>query len=261
MSNLSAVLWIETRKVLRSKVPLVTALGFLIAPLACAFLMFIYKNPDFARSMGLVSAKANLMGGSADWSFFLNMLAQAISVGGILLFNLVISWVFGREFADNVVKDLLAVPVARSTILLAKFIVAAIWSLSLALMVYLVGVTLGGWVGLNLWSQSAFVGGSLTVAVATLLVVAVSTPFALVASVGRGYLLPVGISMLTMAVAQIIGLIGYGDYFPWTIPGLYANVAGPGNGITSVSYWVVLFTCLAGMAATYWWWMRADQNR
>ena len=37
-----------------------------------------------------------------------------IAAGGFILFVLIISWVFGREFADHTVKDLLAVPVHRS---------------------------------------------------------------------------------------------------------------------------------------------------
>jgi ABC-2 type transport system permease protein len=261
MNNLGAMLWIEFRKAARSRVPLLTALGFLIAPLACAFLMFIYKNPDLARSMGLVSAKANLMGGSADWPFFLSMLAQAIAVGGLLLFILVISWVFGREFTDGTVKDWLAVPVERGVILLAKFILSAGWSLGLSLMVYVVGIALGSIVGLAKWSPEAFVSGSVTILVSALLVAAVSTPFALVASIGRGYLLPVGIAILVTALSQVVALVGYGEFFPWAIPGMYAKVAGAQSAFSAASVWVVVLTCVMGIEGTHTWWMFTDQNK
>jgi ABC-2 type transport system permease protein len=69
--------------------PLFTFLGFLMLPLACALFMFIYKDPDFARNVGLISAKADLAGGSADWPFFLSMFAQGTAIGGLLLFSLV----------------------------------------------------------------------------------------------------------------------------------------------------------------------------
>jgi ABC-2 type transport system permease protein len=260
-TNLANCVWIEGRKVLRSRMPLGTTLGFLLVPLACAFLMFIYKDPEFARKAGIISAKANLVGGTADWPFYLNMIAQALGIGGIMLFSLIASWVFGREFADGTVKDLLAVPVARSTILLAKFIVTGLWSAAMALMVYLVSLTAGALIGLPQYSSSILWGGSLTLLVTTLLVMAVVTPFALLASAGRGYLLPVGIAMLTLALSNVVALIGWGEVFPWAVPALYAGMGEHAEALAPLSYIVVALTGLAGIAGTLLWWRFADQNR
>ncbi len=101
MHDLTNAVWIELRKATRSRMPLFTALGFLVLACGLAFLMFIYKYPTFARSIGLISAKANLAGGAATWPYYLGILGQAIAIGGILLFSLVESWVFGREFAEG----------------------------------------------------------------------------------------------------------------------------------------------------------------
>lgn len=261
MTDLSNALWIELRKAARSKVPVFTLAGFMMLPLACSFLMFIYKDPEFARNIGLISAKANLAGGSADWPFYLSMFAQGIAVAGILLFGLVVSWIFGREFADGTLKDMLAVPVTRGTILAAKFITAGLWSLGLALIVYLVGLLLGALVGLPLGSPQVFVGGSVVIGVTTLLVISVTTPIALLASVGRGYLLPVGIAMLILALANVIAIIGWGAYFPWAVPGMYAGLTGKGGMLEPVSYLLVLLTGAAGVYGTYLWWKYADQSK
>jgi ABC-2 type transport system permease protein len=182
-------------------------------------------------------------------------------VGGLLLFILVISWVFGREFTDGTVKDWLAVPVERGVILLAKFILSAGWSLGLSLMVYVVGIALGSIVGLAKWSPEAFVSGSVTILVSALLVAAVSTPFALVASIGRDYLLPVGIAILVTALSQVVALVGYGEFFPWAIPGMYAKVAGAQSAFSAASVWVVVLTCVMGIEGTHTWWMFTDQNK
>ncbi|HLE51770.1 MAG TPA: ABC transporter permease, partial [Anaerolineales bacterium] len=107
--------------------PLWTALGSLFMPLGIAFLIFVSKNPEISQKLGLVSAKANLIAYSAtDWPTYLRLFGQIIAAGGFFLFVLAVSWVFGREFADGTLKDMLAVPVQRSSILLAKFIVVAI---------------------------------------------------------------------------------------------------------------------------------------
>ena len=90
------------------------------------------------------------------------------------------------------------------------------------------------------------------------LAILVVLPFALVASVGRGYLLPVGAMFLVLVSANLLVLIGWGEYFPWAVPMLYAQSK---SALGPASFAIVLLTGLAGMVATYWWWKLADQNR
>lgn len=261
MDDLSNALWIELRKARRSKMPLLTFLGFLILPLVCALFMIIYKDPEFARNIGLLSTKASLVGGSADWPFYLSMFSQGIAIGGLMLFGLIGSWVFGREFADGTVKDLLAVPVSRSTILLAKFIVVALWSIGLTAAIYVIGLALGAVIELPQGSTELLMQSSITLAIVTCLVIMVVFPVGLFASVGRGYLLPMGIMLLILALANVIALLGWGDYFPWAVPGIVAGFSGKGETLKPVSYWIVILTGLAGIGGTCLWWKNADQNR
>ena len=90
------------------------------------------------------------------------------------------------------------------------------------------------------------------------LAIVVTLPFALFASVGRGYLLPIGVAVLALMMANLAAIIGWGEYFPWAVPGLYAQGKG---ALGPASYWIVLLTGLAGMVATYLWWKYADQSR
>ncbi len=260
MRDLTNAVWIELRKATRSRMPLFTALGFLVLACGLAFLMFIYKYPTFARSSGLISAKANLAGGATTWPYYLGILGQAITIGGILLFSLVESWVFGREFADGTLKDLLAVPVSRATILLAKFIVVVLWSLLLTVMLLLVCVLLGAAIGLSQGTPEVFWNGTATLAVVACLVIATVFPFAFFASVGRGYLLPMGVTLLVIVIGNFVAVAGWGNYFPWAVPALYTESNGRGN-LEPVSYLLVLITGLVGMAGTYLWWRFADQSR
>ena len=260
MRDLTNAVWIELRKATRSPMPLFTALGFLVLAGGLAFLMFIYKYPTFARSIGLISTKANLAGGAATWPYYLRTLGQAIAIVGLLLFSLVESWVFGREFADGTLKDLLAVPVARANILLAKFLVVVLWSLLLTVMLFLVSLLLGAAIGLSQGTTEVFWHGIMTLAVAACLVIVDVFPFAFFASVGRGYLLPMGVTLLVLVLGNVVAIAGWGNYFPWAVPALYAELTGKGN-LEAASYLLVLLTGLAGMAGTYLWWRCADQNR
>lgn len=262
MNSLGDMLWIELLKSTRSRMPLLTVVGSMLLPMAGGFLVFVYKYPDFARSTGLISAKAHLVAFTPDWPSFMGILIQGISIGGIILFSLMASWVFGREFVDGTCKDLLAVPIPRSMILLAKFIVVAIWSGALTAMTWLVALGLGALIGLPEASLGLFIESAATLAFVAGMVIATITPVALFASVGRGYLLPMGLILLLVGLGNVVSFAGYGSYFPWMVPALYAGASGAQNSILEpASYLLVILTGLAGLAGTYIWWMSADQNR
>ena len=262
MSNLTQAIWVELLKARRSKMPLLTLLGFSLAPLAGGFFMIVMKDPDLARRMGMISAKAQIAVGAADWSTYLGLLAQATAIGGIILFSLIASWVFGREYADHTIKDLLALPTPRFAIMLAKFILVVGWSIALTAAIYLIGLGVGAAVGLPPAPAGLFQQGTLTLAATAGLTIALVTPIAFCASAGRGYLPAMGAAILAIILAQVVAAAGWGEYFPWSVPALRAGMAGPTYGpIGAASYAIVLFASLAGIAATFAWWERADQTR
>ena len=262
MTLFRAALWAEALKARRSKVPWLTALGFSLAPLVGGLFMIILKDPERARSMGLISAKAQLAAGLADWPTLLGLLAQATAVGGGLLFTLVITWVFGREFSDHTAKELLALPTSRAAIVAAKFVVVGIWAAGLTALVLVLGLIVGAAVGLPGWSGSLLWRAAGDLVVTAGLTLALMSPVALLASAGRGYLPPLGWAFLTFFLAQILAAIGWGAWFPWSVPALFSELAGPrANQIGLQSYIVVGVTCGAGLAGTFAWWYSADQTR
>jgi ABC-2 type transport system permease protein len=259
MKELFNMVWIELRKAIRSRMPLFTVVGSLLMPLGIAFLIFAAKNPDITRKLGLISAKANLMAYAAtNWSSYLGLYAQIMGTAGIILFTLITSWVFGREFADGTLKDMLAVPVQRSSIVLAKFIVVAIWSLVSAAIILIAGLVMGAIIQLSQGSINIILMGSALTMITACMAIVVILPFAFFASVGRGYLLPIGVMLLVFIMANLVNVAGWGDYFPWAVPGLFAQGK---ESLAAISFWIVLFTGLIGMLGTYLWWKFADQNR
>jgi ABC-2 type transport system permease protein len=256
MSKLAQAIWVEFLKARRSRMPLLTALGFALFPLGGGFFMVILKDPEFARRVGLIGAKAQITMGSADWKTYLDFLTLGTAIGGIMIFSLIGSWVFGREYSDRTVKDLLALPTSRSAIVLAKYLVIAVWSAALTLMIVPIALAVGAAVGLPPVPAQVFLQGGATLAITALLTIAVVTPIIFFASAGHGYLPPMGVMILAVALAQVFGIIGYGEYFPWAIPGLAAQHEHLGM----VSYVLVLLTCAAGVIGTLAWWELADQT-
>ncbi len=262
MNLFSSAIWAEALKMRRSKVPLLTAIGFSIAPLVGGLFMVILKDPEAARSMGLISTKAQLVGGTADWVTFFGFIAQAAAIGGALVFAIVTAWVFGREFSDHTAKELLALPTSREAIIGAKFIVIAAWTTLLSLFIFLLGLIVGSLVDIPGWSTTLLRTAYGDVMGSALLTIALLPFVALLASAGRGYLPAFGWTLLSVFLAQIAAATGWGDWFPWSVPALFSGAAGRRADLMGThSYIIVILASLIGLAATFYWWRNADQTR
>lgn len=262
MSNLAQACWVELLKARRSRAPWVTALVFTLFPLVGGFFMIVIRDPEMARTLGLISVKAQIVAGSVDWPAYLSFLTMATTVAGFILFGLICTWVFGREYADHTIKDLLALPTPRSAIVLAKFLLFILWSFVLLAISYLVGLGVGAAIALPPVPAAVFWQGGLTMAVAAGMSILLVLPIALAASAGHGYLAPVGALILALALSQIIIVTGYGEYFPWSVPALYIGMVGPElSHLEWFSFASVIGTGLLGVVGTVLWWELADQAR
>jgi ABC-2 type transport system permease protein len=251
---------IEGKKLFHSRIPLITTLALMLVPFIGGFFMFVLKDPSLAQKLGFISAKAQIVG-EANWISYLSLLAQAIAIGGLLVFGFVTSWIFGREHSDRTIKDLLALPMSRNIIVFSKFLVVVLWCLILSIFVIVLGFIVGKMVDIPGWSLDIILQGTLIFIVCSILTILLSTPVAFLASVGHGYLSPIGFMVFTLVLAQIIAAMGYGHFFPWSIPALISGAAGSDNAIIEdISIIIVLLTSTVGLVATMFWWRYADQN-
>lgn len=262
MNPFFSALYAESLKAFRSKVPLFTTLGFLILPMIGGLFMIILKDPEAAKSMGLIGTKAQLTAGVADWPTFFTLLAQGTAVGGAIIFAIVTTWVFGREFSDRTVKELLSLPTSRETIITAKFIVVAFWTLLLTLLDFGVSLLVGHTVVIPGWSPKLFYNATVDILGAGLMTIMLLPFVALIASIGRGFMPAFGWMVFTVVIAQIAVVMGWGGWLPWSVPALFSGAAGPrGEYLGMHSYMIVVFASFIGLAATFYWWRNADQHK
>lgn len=260
MNKIITCVSIEGKKFFHSKVPVITMLALTLVPFIGGFFMFILKDPSLAQKLGFISAKAHIMG-TADWTFYFSLLSQAIAVGGLLVFGFITSWIFGREYSDRTIKDLLALPISRNIIVFSKFIVAVLWCLILSIFVLILGLIVGKVVDIPGWSSDIMIRGILIFIICSILTILLSTPVAFFASVGRGYLSPLGFMVFTLVLAQIIAVTGYGQFVPWSIPAMISGAAGSDNvRIEDISIIIVILTSTIGLIGTMFWWRYADQS-
>lgn len=254
-----AALGVEWLKARRAWLPWVAAAGFLLLPIVDGLFMIILKDPEAARQMGIIGIKAELTAGTADWNSLFGILNMGTSIAGLILYAIVTSWIFGREFANQTAKELLALPTPRKSIVLAKFTIVFAWVLGVTLVIFLVGMGIGFLVRIPGWS-SALAWASLklifTVAVLTFMLMPL---VAFIASAFRSYLPALGWAFLSIALGQIMAVLGWGPWFPWSVPATLTEFMSETpetlhfNGLVSV-----FLVFLIGIATTLRWWQRAD---
>lgn len=260
MKGFAVAIEAELMKAYKSKVFFVTIGFFMFIATMMALLVYIAGHPEIAGRSAMVSAKAELIG-KGDWPAFMGLLVQIILALGALGSGVVTAWIFGREYSDRTLKDVLILPVSRLNIILAKFVVALVWSLLLCLVLIITAVVLALVLNIPGWSSAVFITGMKTYMTAGGLTILMIMPVAYMANIGRGYLLPLGYTILTLVLTQLVmvGLPEAVNFVPWALPAQICGVTGSGVppvNITGVAVYLILI--IAGLAGTIHWWEKAD---
>ena len=248
---LAACVAAEAVKIRRSKVVWVT-LGILMV---FAVFLNLFRTGMVSNLSG--ETGPSLFSGNDIASYF-KMAVMMMYATGSWGFGFIAAWIFGREFADHTVKDLLALPFPRSTIVFAKCIVFAAVVLVFSVCQFAAYCVMGivvpvsdGWS----WEFAAGVFGQHIVA--TLMIAALSTPVMFLASCTRGFLAPIAVLIIALMMTNLAGAAGIAAYYPWSIPRTFTET----GTVAPAGIAVLVFTCLAGLAASVAWWRYADQNK
>jgi ABC-2 type transport system permease protein len=252
----------EIGKLRRSKVPWFSLAALSMGPLGIALFMWIVREPGRAAQMGLVGAKANLTGLTATWPAFLSMLTLIVGIGGMLLLPFIVAFVFGREYTEGTAKNMLALPVDRSSFVLAKLLVAASWWFVLVVAILAEAFVIG-----TLLDLPGYLAGLAVTAVGNVLLAAGITYLlvpivAWITVLGRGYLAPLGFSLAMIALGNVFAKTGWAPWFPWSIvPSLVGMVGKPAASLPASSFLVLVFTFIAGICATIVQFIYADNTQ
>jgi ABC-2 type transport system permease protein len=245
-----------------ARITWVTFIAFSLGPIFGAVFMILMKGSGYEGLSGAFRSKVMMMSFEANWNSYFGVLSQAVGVGGVLIFGFVASWLFGREYSDRTVKDLLALPISRTKILNAKFIYYILWCFALVISNLILGLLFGILIQIDGWELSLLFKNLKVYFITTLLIVVLNTPIAFFALIGRGYLAPLGIVAVLLVLAQIIGAMGFGNYFPWSVPGIFSGSGGAvmKMQLNILSYLILIFTGITGYILTILWWKYSDQT-
>lgn len=262
MKELIIATTVEAKKALKSRMFIGTIIFFSFIAFMLGLLMMIARHPEIAGGSAILSTKASFIS-QADWRGFFGMMLQMALVLGLIGPSLVTVWVFGREYSDRTIKDLLSLPVSRDSIVIAKFVVSFAWSCFLMALLLVTSLLAGFITGLGGWEATTSAKSISEFCISSLLTILLFPVISLATSVSKGYLLPMGIAILLLMSTQFLfmGMPSLTPYFPWAIPGLFSGVAGilaPKPGALSLA--ILIATSLAGIIGTIYWWRYADHH-
>lgn len=246
---------VEWLKLRRSRMSLLTAVivGVGVPALTAGFVAAATRGPSDTS----LAIKVNAMLVGEGWTAYLGMLAQILSVAALLGVGIVVAWCFGREFTDNRITGLYALPTSLPTIAAAKYTVLLAWSMALSLLTLAAAFALAPLAGLSAPSTDALEPAAKVLAVGVNGAL-LAYPLAFIASAARGYLPAVAGLILIVVVTQILTVIGVGAWFPYAATSVWAGMGGPAAAAMIAARHLLLIplTAAAGVASTLWWWRR-----
>ena len=232
---------IEFLKLKRSKIFLLSLMGAILPPL----LMFI-------------AVTAFDEGGTFE-ALFTNVNMYMTAMFSVLIFAIIISYLFGREYNEHTLKTMLTIPISRGKFLASKYLMFLVWILILTAVTSVSTLLFGFAAGLDGFSLKLFIDSIAQLLYANALLFLTFSPFVFV-SLFITNMVP---AMIGGAGLALVNLMVYGQnwapFVPWISPYLIASgkIAEYGASM-SVSYGIILATFVIGLAVSYIYFTRCD---
>ncbi|MBQ2652728.1 MAG: ABC transporter permease [Methanobrevibacter sp.] len=231
----------EFLKLKRSKIFLLSLMGAILPPL----LMFI--------------AVTSFDEGQTFEALFTNVNMYMSAMFAVLIFTIIISYLFGREYNEHTLKTMLTIPISRAKFLVSKYIMFLVWIVILTVVTSMSTLIFGFAAGLDGFSVNLFAKSFAQLLYANVLLFLTFSPFVFI-SLFITNMVP---AMVGGAGLSLVNLLVYGQnwapFVPWVCPYLIASgeIAEYSTSIT-VSYGIILATFVIGLVISYIYFTKTD---
>ena len=231
----------EFLKLKRSKIFLLSLMGAVLPPL----LMFI--------------AVTSFDEGQSFEALFTNVNMYMSAMFAVLIFAIIISYLFGREYNEHTLKTMLTIPISRGKFLASKYVMFLAWIVILTVVTSISTLLFGFIAGLEGFSLMLFIKSFAQLLYANVLLFLTFSPFVFI-SLFITNMVP---AMVGGAALSLVNLMVYGQnwapFVPWVCPYLIASgeIAQYSASIT-LSYSIILATFVIGLAISYIYFTKTD---
>jgi ABC-2 type transport system permease protein len=245
---------VELGKSVRARVLIVAAVLLVLGVVAISASVIVAVAdgpPEVAAKLGPV-----VRGGG--WVGYVDAALQVTGAAGAGACGILISWSFGREFAEGTIPGLFALPVPRMSLAAAKLAAFFIWTVCVAAGLVAALLTAGFLIGLGAPRATELESVLGRVPVLLLTTAGMTVPAAWVSTISRGLMDGIATTVVLLASAQVIVFSGGGAWYPPSAPALWALAPSPSTAGTLL--WSLLLPG-AGIAATIVSWHRLQLDR
>ena len=231
----------EFLKLKRSNIFLLSIMGAILPPLLMFIATFAF---DETQTFEMLFSSVNM---------------YMSALFAILLFAIMISYLFGREYNEHTLKTILTIPVSRGKFLLSKYVMFLAWILILTVVTSASTLVFGFVAGLDGFSVKIVVDSFAQLLFANVLLFLTFSPFVFVSLLITN-MVP---AMVGGAGLTLVNMLIYGQtwapYVPWVCPYLIASgeIAEYSASIT-VSYAIILATFAIGLIVSYIYFTKTD---
>ena len=231
----------EFLKLKRSNIFLLSLIGAILPPLLMFIAVFAF---DEGHTFELLFSNVNM---------------YMSALFAILLYAIMISYLFGREYNEHTLKTMLTIPVSRGKFLLSKYVMFLVWILILTVVTSLSTMVLGFVAGLDGFSLKLFIDSFAQLLFANVLLFLTFSPFVFI-SLFITNMVP---AMVGGAGLALVNMMIYGQtwapYVPWVCPYLIASgEIAEYSGSVTLSYAVILATFAIGLVISYIYFTKTD---
>ena len=231
----------EFLKLKRSNIFLLSIMGAILPPLLMFIATFAF---DETQSFDTLFSTVNM---------------YMSALFAILLFSIIISYLFGREYNEHTLKTMLTIPISRGKFLFSKYVMFLIWIVILSVVTSISTLAFGFIAGLSGFTLGLFINSFAELLFANLLLFLTFSPFVFI-SLFITNMVPamVGGATLTLVNLLVNGQ-SWAPYVPWACPYLISSGEIADYSVSlMIPYGVILVTFLIGIAISYIYFTKKD---
>ncbi|WCN36388.1 ABC transporter permease [Aneurinibacillus uraniidurans] len=240
------LLYTELLKLKRSRMFLLSIMGAAVAPFMVVISTYIHSKTKEPTKVVLFE------------ELFFDTHLYTVLLIGVPLYGVVTAYLFSREYTEDTLKNLLTIPVSRTSIILSKMLLLFLWIMLLTLLAWGLTLLLGMIGQFDGVSTTLIVNTLRTFIVAGVFLFLLSTPIILTTIVLKNYV-PTIVLTIVITLINVMGSQSeYKGLVPWTAAFDIANGTLLPTYPPVYSYVVILATSIIGFIATLVYFRRAD---
>ncbi|ASC51675.1 MULTISPECIES: ABC transporter permease [Staphylococcus] len=221
----------EVLKLKRSSMFLISILGAAVAPFVVVIATYLNEPSILFKEL------------------FYNVNLYTVLIIGVPLYGVVTTYLFNREYMENTLKNILAIPVSRIGFIVSKMLLLFIWIMMLTLIAWTLTLVLGMLTQFDGLSISLVMESLSQFSIGGMFLFILSTPIILVTLVMKNYVPTIIFTVVITLINVMGGNSEHRALFPWAAAGDIANNTLPLTYPPEYSYIAITATALAGFIA------------